>query len=159
MAASPATMVPPPGPLPMGTIDPSGYIHSPYTNSAFKVENLTDGQVLHDPVTGQLFVVYVAKTPAAPAPPSAPPTPPALAPPPTPSTPTGPIPAPTPTATALPMGKLDPFGYVHSPFSTFLFKVQNGNYAQVFRDPFTGQSFGVRVVPAAPALASDKVID
>jgi hypothetical protein len=141
----------------MGTIDPSGYIHSPYTASAFRVENLTDGQVMHDPVTGQLFVVYVNKTPATPVAPSANPTPPAQATPPTPSTPTGPIPA--PTTMTLPLGKLDAFGYVHSPFSTFLFKVQNGNYAQVFRDPFTGQSFGVRVVPAAPALASDKVID
>jgi hypothetical protein len=142
----------------MGTIDPSGYIHSPYTNSAFKVENLTDGQVLHDPVTGQLFVAYVNKTPATPVPASVNPTPPTQATPPTPSTPTGPIPAPSPT-TALPMGKLDQFGYVHSPFSTFLFKVQNGNYAQVFRDPFTGQSFGVRAVPAAPSLASAPVID
>jgi len=122
----------PSGPLPAGKIDEFGFVHSPYSTSTFKAANVANGQVFYDPTTGQPFIVHV--TPPAPAPAPA-----------------------APSTTSLPTGKLDEFGYVHSPFSTFTFKVQNGNYAQSFRDPFTGQSFTVSATPASATLASTKV--
>jgi hypothetical protein len=114
--------------IPSGTLDDQGNIHSPFSNTTFKADKVSDGQLFHDPVTGQLFQVHVkAATP----PPSAP--------------------APS---TAVPTGKLDEYGYVHSPYSTFTFQVQNGNYAQVFHDPFTGQPFTVKASEGSRALVS-----
>ena len=115
------------GPSATGKLDDFGFIHSPYSNATFKSDKIAPGQVFYDPITGQPFTV--AKPEPAPS-----------------------APAPVPT-TMLPAGKLDEFGYVHSPFSTFTFKVPNGNYAQVFRDPFTGQSFVVRPKESPPAVA------
>ncbi len=124
----------PTGPLPAGKIDEFGFVHSPFSTTTFKAANVANGQVFYDPTTGQPFMVHVTPPAAAPAPtPAAPPT------------------------TALPTGKLDEFGYVHSPFSTFVFKVQNGNYAQTFRDPFTGQSFTASKSPASTTIASAKI--
>ena len=111
------------GPIATGKVDDFGFIHSPYSTATFKADKMAPGQVFYDPINGQPFTVQK------PAPPSAP--------------------APVPSA-SLPAGKLDEFGYVHSPFSTFTFKVQNGNFAQVFRDPFTGQSFAVRLKETSP---------
>jgi hypothetical protein len=130
------------GNLAMGKIDDFGFIHSPFSTATFKSDKMAPGQIFYDPITGQAFTV------AKPEPPPA----------------TAPSTAPT-TSTAPPAGKLDEFGYVHSPFSTFTFKVQNGNFAQVFRDPFTGQTFTVhpkqaaqttvQATPAGAAQASD----
>ncbi len=118
----------PTGPLPAGKLDEFGFVHSPYSTSTFKPATVANGQVFYDPTSGQPFIVHA----------------------------TAPAPAPSPiapSATSLPTGKLDEFGYVHSPFSTFTFKVQNGNYAQSFRDPFTGQSFTVSAPVASIASA------
>ena len=112
-----------------GTVDATGNVHSPYSATTFKVDKFADGQIFHDPITGQAFVVHKSETAPAPAP-AVPPT------------------------TATPTGKLDEFGYVHSPFSTFTFKVQSGNYAQVFHDPFTGQAFTIARRDAAEPVAS-----
>jgi len=131
-----STAATPSGPLVTGKVDDFGFIHSPYTSTTFKPDKIAPGQIFYDPITGQPFTVAKPEAPAIP------------------TTPTAPTPTPT---TLLPAGKLDEFGYVHSPFSTFTFKVQNGNYAQVFRDPFTGQSFTVRPKEASrtavPAVA------
>jgi hypothetical protein len=120
----------PTGPLPAGKVDQFGFVHSPYSTSTFKSANVVNGQVFYDPTTGQPFIIHV--TPPAPA-------------------------SAAPSSTLIPAGKLDEFGYVHSPFSTFTFKVQNGNYAQTFRDPFTGQAFTVNGAPATDTVASTKV--
>jgi len=154
-----------PSSMATGKVDESGLIHSPYTSATFKVDKVAPGQIFYDPVTGQPFTVQIPAPPPASAPEPAAVTPPSVTPPasqPAAAPVSAPLSAPTPSA-SLPVGKLDEFGYVHSPFSTFTFKVQNGNYAQVFRDPFTGQSFVVHpkdapppaVHPAVSAQASD----
>ena len=126
-AAAPTTPSAAQTTLATGKIDDFGFIHSPYSTATFKSDKIAPGQVFYDPITGQAFTVTKPEPSATPA--------------------TGAA----PSTTALPVGKLDEFGYVHSPFSTFTFKVQNGNYAQVFRDPFTGQSFAIRPKSSAPA--------
>lgn len=131
-AANPAAT--PTGPLPAGKVDEFGFIHSPYSTTTFKAANVANGQVFYDPTTGQPFLVHVTPAASAPTAPSV-----------------------VPSATSMPTGKLDEFGYVHSPFSTFTFKVQNGNDAQTFRDPFTGQHFTVSATPATETVASAKV--
>jgi hypothetical protein len=123
------------GPIPAGTYDEFGYVHSPYTTSTFKVPNVTDGQIFHDPITGQIFQVHVNPAPKS-------------------TTPTGPIPS-----ASTPTGKIDQFGYVHSPYSTFTFKVQDGNYAQTFHDPITGQPFTVTANGAPKKVASAQPVD
>jgi hypothetical protein len=44
-------------PLPTGVLDANGYVHSPYSNAIFKVPNLSNGQKVYDPSTGQPFRV------------------------------------------------------------------------------------------------------
>ena len=65
-APAPPTAVAPQssGSVPMGYLDTNGYVHSPYTASIFKVPNVTNGQAVHDPATGQLFRVRIGGTKA-----------------------------------------------------------------------------------------------
>ncbi len=122
--------------LPLGKVDEAGYVHSPFTTSAFKVETYADGQTFYDPVTGQPFTVHKAGAAPAPAPkPAAPPT------------------------TAMPAGKVDNFGYVHSPYSTYFIKVRSDDSAQLYHDPNTGQFFTVIPHATSTHLASAQEID
>jgi hypothetical protein len=122
-------------PIPTGKLDKSGYIHSPFSTATFKVEKVINGQLFHDPITGQLFQIRLIPAPKG-------------------SAPSG----------SMPTGKLDEFGYVHSPYSTYMFKVKDGNYAQTFRDPYTNQPFNVTaseatVTPAPSASVPTGKLD
>ena len=113
--------------LPVGKVDDFGYVHSPFTTSTFKVDTYAEGQTFYDPLTGQPFTVHKA----------------------------GAVPKPAaPATTALPPGKVDEFGYVHSPYSTFTARVKSDPNAQVYQDPNTGQLFTV-----IPKIASKSVAD
>jgi hypothetical protein len=57
--------VPVPAPAPLvavGTVDEKGLVHSPFSKSVLKIANVTNGQLVHDPVTGQVFYVQVGPT-------------------------------------------------------------------------------------------------
>jgi predicted RNase H-like nuclease len=119
----------------LGKIDEAGYVHSPFTNSAFKPQTFVDGQTFYDPVTGQAFTIR--KAGAAPAT----------------------MPKPPASTSTMPAGKIDEFGYVHSPYSTFTIKARSDTSSQVYQDPNTGQIFTVipRVTP--PHVVSAQEID
>jgi hypothetical protein len=46
------------GPLLTGFLDVNGFVHSPYSDSVFKVPGVRNAQMVYDPVTGKPFLVY-----------------------------------------------------------------------------------------------------
>jgi len=59
---SPVTLAPSAPPVPVGTIDDKGLVHSPFSKSVLKTANVRSGQAVHDPETGQVFYVQMSGT-------------------------------------------------------------------------------------------------
>lgn len=57
---APAQAAPTSPALPVVVVDAQGYIHSPYSNSVLKLTHAVNGQTVHDPINGKVFLVQIA---------------------------------------------------------------------------------------------------
>lgn len=133
----------------------SCYSYRPCYSSYFYYPAFYSAPIYYDDYSS-IYSPYAYPNPYAYPPVPAVPPPAATDPEPTAKAPLGPPAAVAASMGSLPTGKLDDFGYVHSPYTTSTFKVPNLVDGQALYDPATRQVFRVRLNEAQLAALSAK---